>query len=322
MLRIEKARKRGFTLIELLVVIAIIAILVALLLPAVQQAREAARRSSCKNNIKNWGVALHNYQETHSTFPPGAIGQRMPNAGLNPGYTAGDYSGDFGWHVMVLPFMDQQALYDQFNFNRTYSHSSNTARGDDSFDAMFCPSARTRDQKDDGNDDFTIHYYGVAGPKSTNLIDGGNYSHFGQATLNHGGFSRAGILTRDRNNSFDDITDGSANTFMVGEISSLNDPGSTYSFRMWTQGANDDSAWDNNDAMYSCKNILNPIGPSGYRGDNANWLFNDVRFGSQHVGGTHFLMGDGATRFVNATINLGTYRALGSMDSGEVTGAE
>ena len=92
---------RGFTLIELLVVIAIIAILIALLLPAVQQAREAARRLSCKNNLKQLGLGLHNYQETHGCYPPGYV--------YKPG-TSGNQSG-FGWVTMILPMIDQANLY-------------------------------------------------------------------------------------------------------------------------------------------------------------------------------------------------------------------
>ncbi|MDA1165236.1 MAG: DUF1559 domain-containing protein, partial [Planctomycetota bacterium] len=90
---------RGFTLIELLVVIAIIAILVALLLPAVQQAREAARRSQCKNNLKQLGLALHNYHDTHQTFPFGTIATSLNIAATRP--------SNMSWMPMVLPFMDQ-----------------------------------------------------------------------------------------------------------------------------------------------------------------------------------------------------------------------
>lgn len=98
-------RNAGFTLIELLVVIAIIAILIALLLPAVQQAREAARRTQCKNNLKQLGLALHNYHDTHSVFPPGLLG-RCTTPDLNA-------SG----LVMLLPYIEQNNLYSQFNFS-------------------------------------------------------------------------------------------------------------------------------------------------------------------------------------------------------------
>ncbi|MCA9089676.1 MAG: DUF1559 domain-containing protein [Planctomycetaceae bacterium] len=106
----------GFTLIELLVVIAIIAILIALLLPAVQQAREAARRSQCKNNLKQLGLALHNYHDTFNTFPPGGV-SALANSNCNP--TGGSEPANQGapWTVLVLPYVDEAPRYNSFNFD-------------------------------------------------------------------------------------------------------------------------------------------------------------------------------------------------------------
>jgi prepilin-type N-terminal cleavage/methylation domain-containing protein len=101
--------RKGFTLIELLVVIAIIAVLIALLLPAVQQAREAARRSQCKNNLKQLGIALHNYHDTFSGLPPGAI-QVFETTGQN----------EATWISMILPYIDQQPLYNRANFSSCF----------------------------------------------------------------------------------------------------------------------------------------------------------------------------------------------------------
>jgi len=102
-------RKRGFTLIELLVVIAIIAILIALLLPAVQQAREAARRSQCKNNLKQIGLALHNYHDNFRMFPPGDV--RRLYGGVSSWTTS-----MIGWIPRILPFLDQAVIYNQINW--------------------------------------------------------------------------------------------------------------------------------------------------------------------------------------------------------------
>src|SRR4051812_18590026 len=103
-LPLHSRRRRAFTLIELLVVIAIIAILIALLLPAVQQAREAARRTQCRNNLKQIGLALHNYHDAANTIPPGYIGtQAVPNVT--------GQSLNYGWATFILPFMDQSPLY-------------------------------------------------------------------------------------------------------------------------------------------------------------------------------------------------------------------
>jgi prepilin-type N-terminal cleavage/methylation domain-containing protein len=157
-------RRRGFTLIELLVVIAIIAILVALLLPAVQQAREAARRAQCKSNLKQWGLAFHNYHDIHSTLPQGA----MTDVG-------GTVENRFPWNIHLLPQVDQAALYESFNQNEHYNDTtpatgftaSNRSRRQEKFPAMHCPSARTRDQQPSTQSEgWTMHYYGVAGAKN------------------------------------------------------------------------------------------------------------------------------------------------------------
>src|SRR5437588_8459259 len=102
--------RRGFTLIELLVVIAIIAVLIALLLPAVQQAREAARRSQCRNNLKQLGIALHNYHDTHRVFPIGFLDTIWGTGETN-------VSAGWSWGAYLLPYLDNAALYNQFNFS-------------------------------------------------------------------------------------------------------------------------------------------------------------------------------------------------------------
>ena len=116
----SKLLRRGFTLIELLVVIAIIAVLVAILLPAIQQAREAARRSQCANNLKQFGIALHNYHEAHGMFP----------LGINP--SVYDSGATYAWrgfsaHTMLLPYMDQAGIYNQLNFNLLYDAAPNNS---------------------------------------------------------------------------------------------------------------------------------------------------------------------------------------------------
>jgi len=112
-------RRSGFTLIELLVVIAIIAILIALLLPAVQQAREAARRSQCKNNLKQWGLAIHNYHDTFNKLPIGAMGYNNP--------LAHGPANNLSMHVRLLPYVDQAPLYNQFDFSLHYNTAPNVA---------------------------------------------------------------------------------------------------------------------------------------------------------------------------------------------------
>lgn len=295
--------RRGFTLIELLVVIAIIAILIALLLPAVQQAREAARRSTCKNTLKQWGIALHNYHDNYNTFPPGAFSN----------------GSNMGFHVMLLPFIDQSPLYDQFNFNFHYNDTStgppsNRDLKQAQFPLQFCPSGRVADQRANEADTWTIHYYGVAGAKGPNPFDPGldDYDHTGNFSSNHGGNSLNGTLCVNRHFGFRDMTDGASNVFVMGEISAEQDPTqSGSSWRPWTQGA---SGYGGGSASYAVKNVFLAIGQTGY---NSGTYFNDVRFGSQHSGGTHFQMGDGAVAFISENIDFATYQALASKDGNE-----
>ena len=154
--------RRGFTLIELLVVIAIIAILIALLLPAVQQAREAARRASCKNNLKQIGLALHNYHDVHSAFPSGWIGVTNEQPSVLG-------ASGFAWGTMVLPYLDQGPLYGKFNLSNPLDASPNRALITQHLTVYQCPSDpkpetfKTPDQNGNPIEMATANYAGVFG---------------------------------------------------------------------------------------------------------------------------------------------------------------
>jgi prepilin-type processing-associated H-X9-DG protein len=300
-------------LIELLVVIAIIAILIALLLPAVQQAREAARRTECKNKLKQWGLALHNYHDTHGVFPMGSMG--LANTAARP-------ANNFPFHVMLLPFVDQAPLYNQFDFSFFYNSTSpnNQVNRLTTFELLHCPSAREADRfAASAAEGYTVHYYGVAGPKGpkpgapagTTCPGADCWVHTGNYTTDHGGNSREGLLYRQSKLRMRDVLDGTSNTFIVGEISSKWQ--NSNSWRAWIQGANTDAAGA---ANYACKNINRPIGPSGYSGGVATRLFSDVRFGSNHPGGTHFLFADGSVHFISENIDFDTYQAAAAREDG------
>ncbi len=292
--------RRGFTLIELLVVIAIIAILIALLLPAVQQAREAARRTQCRNNLKQLGLAIHNYHDSNNTFPTGGFYQG-----------AGNGTG-LSWLVAILPFIDQAPLYNSFNFNAVaYTDATNLALALKPIPGYQCPSSNKLFSANSGENSggvatSTAHYYGIMGP--TNALNNprtGQAYPYSNAVSGHGGFGRAGILLRQETTRIRDITDGTSQTLMVGEIS-WNDANS---YRVYTRGCDGSPCG-------AIKNIVTGINLTPYNGSNN---FNNVSFGSQHVGGCHFLMGDGTVQFIGQNIDFGLYVSLSTRDQGETT---
>jgi prepilin-type N-terminal cleavage/methylation domain-containing protein/prepilin-type processing-associated H-X9-DG protein len=283
------ARAGGFTLIELLVVIAIIAILIGLLLPAVQRVREAAARAKCQNNLKQIGLALHAYHDANDGLPPG-----------------GTSSGDrMSLHVMILPYVEQAALYAQFRRNQSYDSDANKPLALNRVAVYLCPSSTQEltlftDEYVAGAQPYTTHYYGVMGPKGTSP-DGIVYR---VEPGNHGGFAKQGILFKDSRTNFTGVSDGTSNTFLVGETS-----WDQIGYRMWSRGC-DTTAW-----CAPCKNVVNPINRVGYNGvDN----FNDISFGSYHTGGANFTMADGSVRFVRASVAMVGYLAAASRDGGEV----
>ena len=316
----------GFTLIELLVVIAIIAVLIALLLPAVQQAREAARRSSCTNNLKQLGLALHNFHDTYNHFPAGAENQVLPRPNSTP-VTPPVYILGTTWIVQILPQLEQNNLYELYDFTLPYSNATNLAVGNVELKVIKCPSGSDlksgngAEQTPDGTRNHTTHYYGIMGPStranpSTITFNGVTYSYVVGNPTTNGAFGTDGFLTQYRDSpgsvttgyftKFGNITDGTSNTFAVGERSQ-NLPSGTNDYRSWIRG--------NNGGSGATKNITYPINSTVYNGtDN----FNDISMGSNHTGGAMFLLGDGSVRFISENVDFNTYRALASIKSGEV----
>jgi prepilin-type N-terminal cleavage/methylation domain-containing protein len=292
----QRARRhRAFTLIELLVVIAIIAILIALLLPAVQQAREAARRSQCKNNIKQLGLALHNYHDTFLIFP------------LNS--TILNYRSGF---VGMLPYLDQAPMYNQMNFSVNGLTAPNLAFSQQPLSIILCPSDPDSLKKLTGQDagatitmnvaDYAFvlgdHINGSSTTGTSQPPAYGNTSGSGVAT--RGMFSRYEWSSRIR-----DITDGTSNTIAIGECI-----GAWCGWQTgWGFQSFGTTAQSINYATALLKNSLSP--------GSANEC---IGFRSQHVGGAHFLLADGAVRFLSENISGVTYNGLASRAGGEVLG--
>jgi prepilin-type N-terminal cleavage/methylation domain-containing protein len=295
--------RKGFTLVELLVVIAIIGILVALLLPAVQAAREAARRAQCTNNLKQIGLALHNYHDKRKVLPPGSFWGGL----VNP------YRGSILVHI--LPEMEQQPLYDQIDFTTLVDSQSINGKplSQISITGYVCPS-----NPDGGFRNGTaVHSY-AANQGPTQQIDNANcscsesaawnaygLSPYGNAQNFAGPFSRLAKSTR-----FADITDGLSNTIFFGEVLSQ-------------CSSHVRSGWVGSNNANGLAGTLIPINYNSCDDANANgcqrscnWN-TELGFKSKHPGGALFLLGDGSVRFIPQTVDHWTYNYLGSRNDGK-----
>jgi prepilin-type N-terminal cleavage/methylation domain-containing protein len=301
--------RRGFTLIELLVVIAIIAVLIALLLPAVQQAREAARRSQCKNNLKQLGLALHNYHDTHGAFPSGASIEGVGGACPNVAYA--NHRAPYG--VMLLPFMDQANLYNRFNFSQTFAinnelpgSATNDPLQKTQVNAFLCPS-------DPNAFGPYTNYVGVAGggpPGSSGCVA----TQTSAFILYSNGVMYVNSSTRMR-----DLTDGTTNVYLMGETKYVVHQNSTRPTKagFWSSGV-----WNGQDWRYytnlgaAVEGINQPLYGTDADGMNGNEAAPGRTFGSKHVGGCHMLMSDGSVRFMSTNMDLTTHRGLAVRNDG------
>ena len=307
----SRSKFRGFTLIELLVVIAIIAVLIALLLPAVQQAREAARRSQCRNNLKQIGLALHNYHEQVDSFPPGTI--------------FGDQ--DYGWATFILPGLDQANIYNKINFigygtTAIVSDSVYTERSlplvagvtDALLPVFLCPS-----------NSMLTHSPVRAGGTPGGTLGGFARTDY-KGCLGSGGGAITGMFGKIKSlyrpTRIRDVLDGTSNTFAVGEgytkfaraIDGPTHP-NVGDFPIWL-GTNDQH--QNVIAETNIQHI-----PNGGAGLATSVLsqFDDC-FASLHTGGVMFLFADGSVRFISDNINMTTYKNLGDKADGNVASVE
>jgi prepilin-type N-terminal cleavage/methylation domain-containing protein len=291
-------RRRGFTLIELLVVIAIIAILIALLLPAVQQAREAARRTQCRNVLKQFGLALHNYHDTFNIFPPGQL-HRGTWDGVGPDAANGgdDGGSGFAWTAMILPYMDQAPLYNRFNFNVPLSNPNaaglaNRALAAQTVPWARCPSDIAPAAANVGNagDPGEIRPQATASYKASAGAFDGN-----QGLWPHSNTSRNnGCFFRDSNITMKDIVDGTSNQILVGEVTWDTATGGTTNTRLY--GGVDPALG------YANGNSNRMMAIAEYGINDRTLTVPAITFSSLHSGGAHFLFGDGKVQFISENI--------------------
>lgn len=321
-------QRKGFTLIELLVVIAIIAILIALLLPAVQQAREAARRSQCKNNMKQLGLALHNYHDTVNTFPPSALGRckaQLPASNLL----------NTNGFVLLLPYIEQSALYNKYNFNTpgtTWDSGQNQVDASPGPDpvttgnaavvktilqAFLCPSdpGSTVQASTGTNYGISATNTGTGGAKTT--YDFVVYGLSNPCPENWMTAAPNTIATRRMfgENSrcrIGDITDGTSNTVAIAEttLEVHNGRGNCWGYRGWVMSGVDLAVNTINNWEYT------PTNPPIIIGRLGSWS----RPGSLHTGGMHILLADGSVRFLSENVDTTTRKNLSFMADGQVLG--
>lgn len=318
-------RSSGFTLIELLVVIAIIAVLIALLLPAVQQAREAARRTQCKNNMMQLGLALSNYMMAHEVLPPGT----QNNVGPILSKEGGGYH--MGWMTQILPYMEQQNVYDHIDFTKIVYDQANVPPRQQRISAFVCPS----DPGNGGSQAIAVtSYCGVHNDFETPIDVNQN-----------------GVLFLNSAIRYEQIRDGSSNTIFVMEsrLSSASDLGWMSGTRSSLRnavirdpispatGAGEAAPGAASEAGAGAGEPvpavqpeptyrLHPVTISGANFGNIRQELARLEAGTEvvggpssfHVGGGHFLMGDGAVRFISQNIDPITFRNLAHRADGKM----
>lgn len=298
----RRRRRTGFTLVELLVVIAIIAILMGLLLPAVQMAREAARNAQCKNNLKQMGLALLNYENAHQKFPPGWSAK---NASDDPGWA---------WMSFVLPQIEQPALYDQINFKLTADQPTHDSIRISRLEMMMCPSAQwavdttfplPRFELNDIDITRAMYVGNVGSEVVAEEMDDGDTCPSTQLLFGDS-FGSNGVFYQASRTRYADILDGSSNTILVGERSG--------------------------DIFHSTWLAVLPkstfagwrvVGWTGEPPNNPNYsqdphFHGFAQFNSSHPSITNFAFCDGSTRGVVDEIEPAVFAAMGTIKGREI----
>lgn len=310
--RNDVSRRRGFTLVELLVVIAIIGILISMLLPAVQQVREAARRTQCANNERQIALACLNYESAFMHFPPGLnvpLEADGGGSGSIPSWVTEIDKPKFptqfaSWMVYIMPFIEQNNLYEDLDLReREYAN----ALGPDSPAANTVPFYVCPSDIEEDTITFNDYHFGVN-------------SYFGSAGIQGwflSGLTRDGVLYYNSSTTFGMLSDGSTNTFLVGERYS-NDPEypAFKNFRGW--------AWSSAFSARDC--IVGMLEPVNYQlpigtGPNPGFSWTDKKFNSfssAHPGGANFALCDGSVHFVSSDASLEMLENMAIRNDGNI----
>lgn len=296
----SRLNRHAFTLIELLVVIAIIAVLIALLLPAVQQAREAARRTQCRNHLKQFGLAFHNYHDAHATFPPGYI-YRADNSTSPPSNGAG-----FSWGAMLLPFLDQSNVYAELNWNVPIFDPQNLLARERHLSVFLCSS-----------DPVSQLGFVSMGPTPERYAMASYVASFGPPDLDADQEQRDGMFSRNSRTRTADVTDGLSQTLMVGER--VNGPfrngalhGNHFEYETtWSAAVRD---WDEPDDDHGHMVLFQ----TGHVPNHPQSDDRDVS--APHVGYANYLLGDGSVRPISENVDIQIYLNLSTRAGAEVIG--
>lgn len=334
----RRRRSPGFTLIELLVVIAIIAILIALLLPAVQQAREAARRTQCRNNLKQFGLAMHNYHDNYNQFPLTVWNDPWSGIPTTGGVNDWTNGSKGSWMVRILPYIDQAPLFNQYDFSKNGPPSGSTFAAELQSDAAgvrlssklippyMCPTDKSPNKNRDDANWAKSSYAISAGNSRMNtqpdcgLNDLGN--SFALGVSHHADGNRpshaSGIALRGMwSAGIKDISDGTSNTIMIGEaLAECTD-------HQWTGWAHFNNNWATTTAPINwpvhCQNRPRVTETRPGCHDWNDHAFSQG-FKSDHVGGAHVVLCDGSVKFLSNNIDYMTLQRAGERRDGQPIG--
>ncbi len=320
----SRRRSSGFTLIELLVVIAIIGVLIGLLLPAVQAAREAARRAQCTNNLKQMGLALHNYESAHGVFPPGWVAyfetehhdEHLAPRGRAQNEALEGWPG-WAWGSMILNQVEQGPLYNAINFNLPVHHHANITVRLSRINSFLCPS--------DGAP-ATVPVRNEEDTETITEVSTGNYvgsNGIGEIGPDDG----QGMFFLNSRVRISDIRDGTSNTFAVGERSFHLAP-STWMGRVpggWNFKTPPEKGGDARFRSFphpAYSFVISTVGLEDPPRTPNNPVAHPEDYWSYHPGGVNFAFGDGSVRFIKNSIAPQVFQALATRGGNEIVSSD